>query len=93
MSNNTLHGIRAVAPRSPTFARLRAVLARYASSITVDGILASACSRARVKPEEVDDESLEAVLHELRSGIRVFCQEQQIPKLMIELAELLEAAE
>jgi len=70
---------------SPTYHRLRGVLSRYASSITVDGILTSACARARVAPSLVNRDTVEKVVRELRAGVRIFCQPDQIPAVLQEL--------
>ena len=74
---------------SPIFLKLHTLLTRYASVITVDSILASACARAQVTPAHVDSHSLERLLQELQAGIRIFCKAEQVPEVMADLASLM----
>jgi hypothetical protein len=70
------------------YEQLREILLRYASRITVEGLLGSALARAKVDPHALDGTGLERLIAEVSPGIRVFCKTEDVPKLMLELAGL-----
>lgn len=64
--------------------RLRTVMQRYISSILVDSVLERAL---RSRPNASD---LHAITEDCMIGLRLFVEEQELPNLMLELAEVLE---
>jgi hypothetical protein len=90
MSTGLHMTIRARRPGMDLYQVLRELLLRYASSITVDSMLTAACKKARVTPPVIDVARLELLIQELSPGIRTFCVPKEIPKLMLELADLME---
>jgi hypothetical protein len=64
--------------------RLRGVMLRYISCILVDSVLERAL-RARPGAD------LHAITEDCMIGLRLFVEEQELPNLMLELAEVLEA--
>ena len=73
---------------TPTYERIRSVLLRYQSAHVVDSQLAVACRKAGIAPRAVEPHNVEAILHELSHGIRVFCAPESLGQMMVELAAL-----
>lgn len=63
--------------------RLRSVMQRYISGILVDSVLDRAL---RTRPGA----DLHAITEDCMIGLRLFVEEQELPNLMLELAEVLE---
>ena len=64
--------------------RLRSVMQRYISTILVDSVL----DRALRSRSGATD--LHAITEDCMIGLRLFVEEQELPNLMLELAEVLE---
>ena len=75
---------------SPLYIRVRDVLRRYASNITVDGLLASALSRSRLARSEVNRKNLGDFLHAVDDGVRVFMKAPDQPRVRRELDAIVE---
>jgi hypothetical protein len=76
--------------RTNSYSSLRSVLLRYASPLTVDAMLASACRQLELDPDTIDARGLERMIDRLGSGVRLFCRPEQLPHLMLDLADLAE---
>jgi hypothetical protein len=63
--------------------RLRSVMQQYISTILVDSVLERAL---RAHPGA----DLHAITEDCMIGLRLFVEEQELPNLMLELAEVLE---
>ncbi len=64
--------------------RLRSVMQHYISTILVDSVLERAL---RAHP---DAKNLQAITEDCMIGLRLFVEEQELPNLMLELADVLE---
>jgi hypothetical protein len=68
--------------------QLRAVMRRYISPILVDSVLERALQASSRNPAGVTD--LNAFTEDCMIGLRLFVRAEQLPALMLELAEILE---
>lgn len=77
---------------SGTFAigigQLRTVMARYISPILVDSVLQRALQAHPTATRSAN--ALHALTEDCMIGLRLFVKEQDLPRLMLELAEILE---
>jgi len=77
---------------SGTFAvgigRLRTVMARYISPILVDSVLQRALQAHPTATRSTG--ALNTLTEDCMIGLRLFVKEQDLPQLMLELAEILE---
>jgi hypothetical protein len=77
---------------SGTFAtgigRLRTVMARYISPILVDSVLQRALQAHPTATR--GNGALHTLTEDCMIGLRLFVKEQELPQLMLELAEILE---
>ena len=64
--------------------RLRSVMLRYISAILVDSVLERAMKSHGQNPD------LYALTEDCMIGLRLFVKEQDLPQLMLELADVLE---
>lgn len=69
--------------------QLRTAMRRYISPILVDSVLARALATHPVTGRGAG--ALHAVTEDCMIGLRLFVKEQDLPALMLELAEILEA--
>jgi hypothetical protein len=76
-----------VNPMTP-LGQLIAVLERYVTPLTVDSMLRRSLDRIGTTPGGVTPKNLENVVEEVMVGLRLFCEPQRLPELMVELAEL-----
>jgi hypothetical protein len=67
--------------------RLVAILERYVSRITVDSMLANVLAQRAIEHSAIDSENLMDIVGEVMTGLRLFCEPERLPDLMIELAE------
>jgi hypothetical protein len=75
---------------SEAYGKIRGVLLRYGSTITVDSMLKVAMSHLDLSSDRLDEGDLERLISELSAGIRLFCDPARVPDMMLELADLLE---
>lgn len=71
------------------FAIMREVLLGYLSPILVDSVLDRALSARNLTPRSVTDDELEELVSDIMVGLRLFVDEERLPKLMLALAEVL----
>jgi len=69
--------------------RLRATMQRYISPILVDSVLQRALQAH--PPATRSSGALHAVTEDCMIGLRLFVKEEELPELMLELADILEA--
>jgi hypothetical protein len=72
------------------YTRVRQVLLRYLSGILVDSVLDKAMRTRNAIPTTLTTSLLAEVTGDIMIGLRLFVQEEQLPQLMLELAEILE---
>lgn len=72
------------------YARVRQVLLRYLSGILVDSVLDKAMLARNATPMSLSTNLLGEVTGDIMIGLRLFVPEEQLPQLMLELAEILE---
>jgi hypothetical protein len=72
------------------YARVRQVLLRYLSGILVDSVLDKAMHARNATPVSLTPSLLAEVTGDIMVGLRLFVPEEQLPQLMLELAEILE---
>jgi hypothetical protein len=70
---------------------VREVLVRYLSPILVDSVLSRALTARRLTPGAMNDTHLADVTSDIMVGLRLFVPEQELPNLMLALAEILES--
>ena len=68
--------------------RLRTVMARYISPILVDSVLQRAMQAHPTATRGSD--ALHSLTEDCMIGLRLFVKEQDLPQLMLELADILE---
>jgi hypothetical protein len=68
--------------------RLVEILERYVSRITVSSMLTNVLSQRGMERRDIDGENLLDIVGEVMLGLRLFCDQDRLPDLMIELAEL-----
>lgn len=67
--------------------RLVTILGRYVSPITVCSTLTTALAQRPPSEREIDVNNLVDVVGEVMIGLRLFCEEEKLPDLMVDLAE------
>ena len=75
---------------SPTYLRVREVLRRYASSITVDGLLVAALKRVNLTRAELSRRNLPEFLAALDQGVQMFVQSGDVARLHRDLAAVVD---
>ena len=77
------------APRNPsgTYQELAAILERYVSPIVVHATLKNAIDMLSLRPDMVDSRDAERVVERTMIGLRLFCDTDKLPGLMLELAD------
>jgi hypothetical protein len=68
--------------------RLRAAMLRYISPILVDSVMKRAMDLHG--KDGLGSNALQAITEECMVGLRLFVKEEQLPHLMLELAQILE---
>lgn len=76
---------------SSRYEQVRAVLLGYLSPILVDSVLDRAMLARHFTPQALDDAALSEITADIMVGLRLFVAETQLSRLMLELAEILEA--
>lgn len=71
--------------------RVRAVLLAYLSPILVDSVLDRAMLAHNFTPLTLNDAALSELTADIMVGLRLFVAETHLSRLMLELAEILEA--
>ena len=66
------------------------LLLRHASRITVISMLKVVCKNRGIEQPPQSLHHLEQLVEELSPGIRMFCPAHEVPRLMLEIADLLE---
>ena len=74
------------------YSLMREVLLSYLTPILVDSVLERALNARRAKPERLNNTELLELTSDIMVGLRLFVDEERLPKLMLELAEVLEAS-
>jgi hypothetical protein len=64
------------------------LLERYVASLTIDSMLRRSLDRLEMPMEAVTARNLDTVVEEVMVGLRLFCDPNKLPELMVELAEL-----
>ncbi|MEO8904055.1 MAG: hypothetical protein ABI488_17095 [Polyangiaceae bacterium] len=72
------------------YTRVRQVLLRYLSGILVDSVLDKAVHARNATPMNLSTSLLGEITSDIMIGLRLFVEEDQLPQLMLELAEILE---
>lgn len=73
------------------YTRIRTILLRYLSPIMVDSVLGRALNARNLLPTDLDWNSTAEVTSDIMVGLRLFVPASQLPRLMLELAEVLES--
>lgn len=71
------------------FGMMREVLLGYLSPILVDSVLDRALRARNLSPRSLNDAELEELVSDIMVGLRLFVDEERLPKLMLALAEIL----
>ena len=71
------------------YTRVRETLLRYLSPILVDSVLSKALKARNLSPATLTGEALIEVTGDIMVGLRLFVQEERLPRLMLELADIL----
>lgn len=71
------------------FGMMRDVLLGYLSPILVDSVLDRALQARKLSPRSLTDTELEELVSDIMVGLRLFVDEERLPKLMLALAEIL----
>ena len=74
------------------YSLMREVLLSYLTPILVDSVLERALNARRTQPERLNSTELLELASDIMVGLRLFVDEERLPKLMLELAEVLEAS-
>ncbi len=70
---------------------MREVLLSYLSPILVDSVLERALKARRLTPRSLSHDELAELASDIMVGLRLFVAEDQLPKLMLALADVLES--
>jgi hypothetical protein len=76
------------APR--LYVELVSVLERYIARLQVTAIIDAALHRLNLHRRDMSSENLDRVVEETGAGLRLFCDPERLPALMLELAALCE---
>ncbi|HVY28035.1 MAG TPA: hypothetical protein VHB79_15870 [Polyangiaceae bacterium] len=68
---------------------IREVMLRYLSPILVDSVLDRALKARKLSSRSLTDSELEELVSDIMVGLRLFVDEERLPKLMLSLAEVL----
>jgi hypothetical protein len=68
---------------------IREVLLGYLSPILVDSVLERAVRTRNLSSKSLTDSELEELVSDIMVGLRLFVDEERLPKLMLALAEIL----
>jgi hypothetical protein len=71
------------------YSLVREVLLGYLSPILVDSVLERAVKARNLSPRSLTDTDLEELVSDIMVGLRLFVDEERLPKLMLALAEIL----
>ena len=71
------------------YTRVRETLLRYLSPILVDSVLNKALKARNLTPATLTGEALIEVTGDIMVGLRLFVEEARLPRLMLELADIL----
>ena len=71
------------------FTLIRQILRSYLSPIIVDSVLDKALRARDLKPATLGPGALSEITSDIMVGLRLFVPEDRLPKLMLELAEVL----
>jgi hypothetical protein len=72
------------------YSLMREVLLTYLSPILVDSVLQRALTARRLTPETLTSTELLELASDIMVGLRLFVNEERLPKLMLDLADVLE---
>ncbi|HEY2405124.1 MAG TPA: hypothetical protein VGI10_03930 [Polyangiaceae bacterium] len=72
------------------YTRVREILLRYLSPILVDSVLDRALGMRHLTPAMLSPAALGELTGDIMIGLRLFVPENDLPQLMLELAEVLE---
>jgi hypothetical protein len=67
--------------------RLVVILEKYVSPITVRSMLTTALAQREPNQREIDVSNVMEIVGEVMVGLRLFCDKEKLPDLMLELAE------
>jgi hypothetical protein len=73
------------------YTRMREILLTYLSPILVDSVLDKALHSRHLTPAMVSPHALAELTGDIMIGLRLFVAEKDLPRLMLELADVLEA--
>jgi hypothetical protein len=71
------------------YGMIRDVLLGYLSPILVESVLDRALRARNLSPKSLTDAELEELVSDIMVGLRLFVDEERLPKLMLSLAEVL----
>lgn len=71
------------------YTMIREVLLGYLSPILVDSVLERAVRTRNLSSKSLTDSELEELVSDIMVGLRLFVDEERLPKLMLALAEIL----
>jgi hypothetical protein len=63
------------------------ILERYISRITVGSVLGAVLANRKLMPYEIDGNNVLSVVEDVMIGLRLFCAEDKLPDLMLDLAD------
>lgn len=66
---------------------LRALMVGYLSTASVDATLEASLAELGLEAEGVGPKELEALVERAMLGLRLFCSEDRLPELMLDLAD------
>lgn len=73
------------------YSMIREEMLSYLSPILVDSVLERALSARNLSPSSLTNSELEELVGDIMVGLRLFVDEERLPKLMLSLAEILGA--
>ena len=75
---------------SATYRELVGLMAAYLSHASIEATLSTVLEKKRLSPAELGPADLPEVVAEAMVGLRLFCDPERLPDLMVDLAELCE---
>ncbi len=75
---------------SATYRELMALMSAYLSPASVEATLRTVLEKERLSAAELGLDDLPEVVAEAMVGLRLFCDPERLPDLMLDLAELCE---
>ena len=75
---------------SAAYRELVALLATYLSDVSIEATLGTVLAKMDLSAAELGPEDLPRVVAEAMVGLRLFCNPERLPELMVDLAELCE---